>query len=656
MRWINALRRESPLTLAREALWRTHRQWRQHRLREHLGTTWCPVRYSPVGYYKVPPNGAGDRSRDSILRYADAVCSGRFPSFGYGAVQLGLPPRWNFDFVSGGTWSEAQANTIQVVRHDGSDVKVPWELSRLQFMPVLGKAWRLSGENRYRLAARRLLHDWMEKNPAGMGVNWTVAMEAALRAISVCFALELLASEHEQEGDPWQREVTRSLWQHLLFIEAYNEFSYLSRGNHYLSNLLGLFCLSSFLQGPGMEQRRRMYQRLLEREILVQVYDDGGDYEASSGYHLLNLQMFTSALLLMRAQNMEPGPEFAGRLRSMYQFLSALADQRGHVPHLGDCDDGRVELLSDDLEHLLGSPSESRHSLTVSSSLGVGEALLKESFGGRTDDVAWYGLVPNSREEQCAGPVGRRCLVFPNSGLAIARVSTAEVIFSAMPNGIDGKGSHTHNDKLSVVVRIDGNELLSDSGTGCYTRDFEMRNRFRSTAAHNTVQIDGEEQNRFSTSPHAVFRICDDAHVTPIALEDAGEGHILRASHDGYSRLGVVHTRRVELAPGLLTLEDQLSGSGSHTFEARFHLRALWKVDVQRDTGTQVQCRIQGPDLTAHLSCQAPVELEMLCRAGEGSTAYGVTRKTKQILVRGRFLEQIRLLSYISWELSGSKG
>jgi len=405
-----------------------------------------------------------------------------------------------------------------------------------------------------------------------------------------------------------------------------------------------------------MEERRRLYQGLLEREILLQVYDDGGDYEASSGYHLLNLQMFTSALLLMRSQKIEPALDFADRLRAMYRFLMALADQHGQVPLIGDCDDGRIELQSDDLEQMLGEGSDGRHSLTVSSSLGVGEALFGERYEGRTDDAAWYRPVSDSREGPSAGPVGRRCLVFPKSGLAIARVGTAEVVFSAMPNGIDGKGSHTHNDKLSLVVRIDGDELLSDSGTGCYTRDSELRNRFRSTAAHNTIQIDGEEQNRFSKLPQAVFQICDDAHVTPIAAEDTDEGQVLRASHDGYSRLGVVHTRIVKLAPeSLLTLEDQLISSGSHMFEARFHLQSLWQVDVQQAKGSEVRCRIQGPRLAAHLSCQSPVELQMHCLAGETSTAYGVTDVARQIMVRGSFLGSLRLFSRIWWQALGSE-
>jgi hypothetical protein len=651
MKLIAALQRESPLTLAREALWRTQRRWRQMNFQGQMRATACPVRYRPAGYYQVRPSECDDRSTRAILSYANAICHGRFPWFAYGAVQLGFPPRWDFDFVSGKAWPEANSDTVQIVRHDGSDVKVPWELSRLQFLPVLAKAGLISGETCYRQAGRELLDDWIEKNPVGVGVNWTMPMEAALRAISICLFLELLGGDEDQAGDPWLAKVAQSLWQHFRFIEAYNEFSHFARSNHYLSNILGLFCLSSYLQGSGTERKRRFYKRLLEQEILLQVYEDGGDYEASAGYHLLNLQMFSCALRLMDAQKMEPDPEFVGRLRNMYWFLAGLADQRGQVPHIGDCDDGRIELLVDDLEQTLAT--EGRHSLTVSSLLGVGESLLGEHYGGRRQDTAWYAPVPSPRESKPSEGVGRPPAIFPVSGVAVATAGLAQVVFLAMPNGIHGKGSHTHNDKLSIIVRLAGEELFRDSGTGWYTRESELRNRFRSTAAHNTIRVDGEEQNRFSPSPGDLFRISDDAQVTPIEVQETKDERVLRASHHGYDRLGVVHTRSVRLGPeSSLTLQDHLTTAGSHTFEAYFQLQREWQVEVHQRTGTEVRCHLQGPRVTADLCCQAPVELEMLCLEGEVSNSYGATEAAKRIVVRGSFRGPLRLLSCVSWPAS----
>ena len=106
-------------------------------------------------------------------------------------------------------------------------------------------------------------------------------MEAALRGISLCLTMELLWPFTEDEK-PWLDQMTASLWQHLRFIEAHSEFSFLLRSNHYLSNIVGLTTLTAYLQGPGIQKRFKKYARAVNREILVQTYSDGGDCEASS--------------------------------------------------------------------------------------------------------------------------------------------------------------------------------------------------------------------------------------------------------------------------------------------------------------------------------------------------------------------------------------
>lgn len=647
MKLFTVLQRESPLVLAREALWRTRRRWRQIHFKSRVESANCPVIYRRLGYYQSQPAGVDQRSSETILCAADEVCGGRFPWFAYPPAQLGFPPRWNLDFVSGKSWPMAASELLQVVRHDGSDVKVPWDLSRLQFLPVLGKAWRVSGEERYRIAGQELLSDWIMKNPPGVGVNWTIAMEAALRAISICLFLDCFDPQSGEEA--WWGQVTTSLWQHLLFIEAHNEFSHFARGNHYLSNLVGLFCLSSFLRGPGIERRKLSYQALLEREILVQVYEDGGGYEASTGYHLLNLQMFTIGFLLMKRQSIEPSSTFSTRLRGMYRFLATLTSRCGQVPHVGDCDDGRIELLVDDLDQMLAPNPSDRHSLRVSGLLGIGEALFRESYGGHDADAKWYPPVsalgrPNEKDIP-----SRRCVIFPDSGVAIGQHGPLQVMFLAMPNGIMGKGTHSHNDKLSVVVRLNGEELFSDSGTGCYTRDVEARNHFRSTSAHNTVQIDREEQNRFSKSPNSTFIIGDDAHVTPIGTEESADSLTMGASHDGYSRLGVSHTRIVKLGTGpLLTLNDCLAGSGRHDFELRFHLHCQWQVKILQGTGKEVKCLIEGAHSAVELACLASVDLQCACLPGRTSQAYGLVVDAQTIQVRGSFETSVNLVSHIS--------
>src|SRR5262249_30217054 len=179
---------------------------------------------------------------------------------------------------------------------------------------------------------------------------------------------------------------------------------------------------------------------------------------------------------------------------------------------------------------------------------------------------------------------------------------SAQLLFFAMPNGISGRGSHTHNDKLSFVLRLDGHDVLVDSGTGCYTRDIASRNRFRSTAAHNTLLIDGVEQNHITPGRLGLFILGNEAAVSPIHEGFENGSPFLRASHKGYVSLGVIHTRTVRAVGGdqAFVIEDEIEGSGTHDFEFNLQLAPGRSAEiVPRENGTT--CRIIG-NPSVHLS------------------------------------------------------
>jgi len=655
MRPIGALlRNESPITIAREALWRVGRLWERKRVLTVLQNGACDVRVRRVGYFRPEPQTCNASSRSTIQGIADLVADGKFPFLGYGTAALGIPPAWNRDFVSGKDWPLVDASRIKIVRHDGSDIKVPWELSRLQFLPVLAKAHLLTGEQRYRDIARALVSHWIDQNPVGVGVNWTTAMEVALRAISICFLLDLVWPLRPDE-QLWLEKVTCSLWQHLLYIEANLEFSHIVRGNHYISNLIGLFCLSTFLDGPQIESRRKSYQRCIEGEILQQTYEDGGDYEASTGYHVLVTQMFTCSLLMMKATGTPPAPEFITRLRKMYSFAAAIADASDRIPHIGDCDDGRVELLLDDLEQMLAVPLLQRTSLAISSFLGTGSMLFGDFDRGRLEDAAWYGLRSKKRTEMSTASsvaLSRSCpsiALFPQSGVAVLRHEGWEALYFAIPNGAHGKGSHTHNDKLSFVLRLNGEELFSDSGTGVYSREWARRNRFRSTAAHNTVLIDGMEQNRILPEAKYLFSLGNEAQVTPIQCQQIPEGFILSASHFGYHELNVTHCRRLKLTSDGLVVEDILVGTGEHQFELSLHISPRRRVETQQSEGKRLFFRLEGsPSVSVVIS--APVHLQLKMRPAPISRSYGSSFSATCTAVRGSAILPVTVMTQISCE------
>ncbi len=645
----SALQKEPLPALLGEAAWRGLRSIRRSRFQRARLDGACPVRFQPIGYYRLQGQLVSETGRQSILTYADAILGGEYPLMGYGSPLLGIHPDWQCDWVSGKTWPLKSSGKIRIVRHDGSDVKAPWELSRLQWSPVVAKAYVLTGDRKYREALRLLLTDWIVANPIGKGVNWTVAMEAALRGISLCLTMDLLWPFTSEEK-PWLDQMTAALWQHLRFIEAHNEFSLLVRSNHYLSNIVGLTTLSAYLHGPGMRRRLVRNARAVQREILLQTYADGGDCEASTGYHVLVAQMFLHSLVVQQRTGCAVAAEFEARLRLMFEWIGALADGAGNLPHLGDCDNGRVELLFDDIAQST-LPAAERHSLRVGSLCGLASHLLQPGSVGHGQDAVWLGHTTDStagsREQK---PVS----LMRDSGLAVLSAGWASVVFCAMPNGLHGKGSHTHCDKLSIVFRLGTDEVFCDSGSRCYTRSAELRNLDRSTRAHNTLMVDGADQNMLNTDPRLLFRCGNEAAVSPIQV--LGNSNVLesskrlvRASHQGYSRIGVEHQRTVELAEWSLLVTDEVGGTDEHLLDLRYVLGPAWRASSEMTVGETVSCVMMGPQrLTLQCDAESPLSLSVI--PAEVSREYGAAIPVSCIRIQTTACLPARLQTRVRWD------
>jgi Heparinase II/III-like protein len=437
----------------------------------------------------------------------------------------------------------------------------------------------------------------------------------------------------EDEEKPWLAQMTTLLWQHLRFIEAHLEFSFRLRSNHYLSNIVGLTTLSAYLRGRGMERRLKKYGRAVQRELLLQTYGDGGDCEASTGYHVLVAQLGLHSFIVQQRSGCTIAPEFTDRLRLMFDWIAALADTAWKLPLLGDCDNGRVELLGDDIAQTT-LPACQRHSLRTESLCGLALHALKLPWGGGGEHVG-------KREQK---PLS----LMRESGIAVLRSGEASVVFSAVPNGLGGKGSHTHCDKLSVVFRLGLNEVFCDSGSRCYTRSAELRNLDRSTRAHNTLVIDGVDQNTIPSDRRILFQCGDEAAVSEITIMKGDEISV-RASHEGYARFGIGHQRTVQLSQQCLFLTDEVSGAGEHSLDLRFILGPEWRASSEMVTGRAVSCQITGPRRLT-LVCEAESGLALSVQPAEISREYGASLTVSCILIHTIASLPASVRTRVEWE------
>jgi uncharacterized heparinase superfamily protein len=166
---------------------------------------------------------------------------------------------------------------------------------------------------------------------------------------------------------------------------------------------------------------------------------------------------------------------------------------------------------------------------------------------------------------------------FPQGGFYIMRHADLYMIIDCVPADPKAPSGHKHNSRLSFELFAGDKSFIIDPGAYVYTADKEMRNLFRSTKYHNTVVVDGEEQNRFDEDD--LFKMHLDADVNVNRWVVAENYDLLDAEHNGYSRLNVVHRRLIYVnkEEKYWVIKDILTGEGGykHKFELYFHFAPM---------------------------------------------------------------------------------
>jgi hypothetical protein len=510
-----------------------------------------------------------------ITRRAISTVAHKFNFLGSSEVFLGDKIDWQIDFKSGGIWPAKPFAKLQLVdSHDNSDVKIPWELSRFQFVTDLGRAFWLNDNPVYKKEFMALLEDWEDSNPVDIGVNWTCSMEVAIRAINIIWGINYYYyNENETE---FIRRAIRLLYYHGLHIEKNLEIVAVGANtNHLISDYLGLFYLGLLIPDfDRAEKWREIGRRGLEAEILAQVNSDGADYESSTSYHRLVLEMFLSAFILGRLNSIEFSDTFKKRLYRMIKFSEAISGPSGLAPLIGDNDDGFIVKIS------TNNPADHRPLIDIGL-LMFGERIPSEI--PMSEERLWY-LGPDSLMPYKSFKLPESQL-FKKSGYAVIKSSDFHLVFNAagVPQG--NFGGHKHNDLLSFTLEIDGIPYLVDPGTFCYSADFAMRNLSRSTLIHNTVTIDGREQNRFL--PGKLFYLVRDSVPKIHLWTNLEKSAVVSATHNGYQRLddGIIHKRTlsVSLYTSTVHIKDEFTGNSGniHNYTLQFitPLRTVERID-----------------------------------------------------------------------------
>jgi hypothetical protein len=493
----------------------------------------------------------GSRCEAEIKELAHRILQGQVPLLGTCVdVSAGREVSWRRDPVRGIESPPLYFRRIPYldVKRAG-DHKLIWELNRHQHLALLAQAFALHPDAALLAHIQQQLESWTKANPFQRGINWTSALEAAFRALSWIWIFHLTG---EHMTTPFRRLVLTGLYQHAKHLE-YNLSIYFSPNTHLLGEAVALHALGVlFPSFPEARRWREIGSEVVEQQLVAQVQEDGSHFEQSSYYHVYTLDMFLFHGLLSGMSE-----AYRSKLTQMAEYLDALHSPSGELPFLGDDDGGRFF-------YPYGPRNQFGRATLATCSIVLNRPEWLRDAADLEQQAAWW--LTSLPQPQAAVP--RRNIasrLFANAGVAVMRAAETHIVCDAGPFG-PGSGGHSHSDTLSVIVNDSSERILIDPGAYTYVGDPQWRERFRGTAAHNTLRIDGINQAR----PTGPFRWLEKPEVKVNRWQTDSRHDALDA--DCRYR-GFRHRRRcLFVKPHCLLILDEVEGpAGEHLVEQFWH-------------------------------------------------------------------------------------
>jgi hypothetical protein len=186
------------------------------------------------------------------------------------------------------------------------------------------------------------------------------------------------------------------------------------------------------------------------------------------------------------------------------------------------------------------------------------------------------------------------------------------------PHGYLSIAAHAHADALSVEVRCGGVDVLADPGTYCYHGEPAWRSYFRSTIAHNTVELDGRNQSREG----GPFLWLQHASAREIGVRDVGGVTSWIAEHTGYTSLDPPprHRRTVRLDRASRSIDILDEIGGGHDIRLAFHLGPEVRAELD---GASAILRWPGAAMPGAARLELPAGLRWSLHQGERDPILG---------------------------------
>lgn len=316
----------------------------------------------------------------------------------------------------------------------------------------------------------------------------------------------------------------RELYKNALFLHNHVEWDV--GGNHLVENGAALAVAGVLFSEPGwVDAGTSILERTADRQFL----DDGCHFERSPMYHVLVTTRYLTVSDVLERGGFRVPDAISRTARDATAFLRYLRPPDGRIPLLNDAVYGEALPLDDCLRY--------------ASALGVDGP-------------------PASRQRALPPDAPDR-----TSGYGWLRTARGALLFDGGPVGPPHLPGHSHSDTLSVLLWLDGQPVVTDTGTYGYVSG-PRREYARGVRGHSTVQVDDVEPIALGGTylmgprPEPHSRRVDG----PVSMLE-GRYRAAPFGSDGY-----VHHRAVYSADEWWLVWDRVSGHGGSPVRSRLHL------------------------------------------------------------------------------------
>ena len=309
----------------------------------------------------------------------------------------------------------------------------------------------------------------------------------------------------------------------------YHNLEYHLLGNHLLENGFSLLFGAYYFKDELLYKKSI---KILKQQLTEQTLNDGAHFELSPMYHQIMLLRVLDCIHLIQLNSWKEDDNIIDFLEliasKMLSWLRAITFKKGNIPMMND---------------------------------------------------SAYFIAPTSKElfdyaEKLN--IDTKNIPLSDSGYRKFTNEIFELFIDVGQIGASYQPAHVHSDTFSCELYKKNIPIIVDTGTSTYEKN-ELRHLQRSTLSHNTVSINNSNQ----TQVWGGFRVAQRAKITQLI-----EGNnSIKASHNGYKKYGIEHTRTFIANSKEILINDTLSNNENNVLTAHYHFHnSITDVIIENNT------------------------------------------------------------------------